>query len=180
MSPEDRTDPIQGPREPACGYSGEAGPRCSSSAGCSHRLFALGFNDYALDRPVSRRSRYLLDMGDELRDISPEPDGLDDLAERIAGRVAAILTGPRSLDATQNEWLTAGQLAARLGVTAQWVYDHQNELGAVKLGSGRKPRLRFPADTTPGTERGPRHRPRPEGNREPRTARAGLLPVYDD
>jgi hypothetical protein len=138
------------------------------------------FNDYALDRPVSRRSRYLLGMGDELRNISPKPDGLDDLAERIAGRVAAILTGDRSLDATQNEWLTAGQLAARLGVTAQWVYDHQNELGAVKLGNGRKPRLRFPADTTPGTERGPRRRPRPEGNREPRTTRAGLLPVYDD
>ena len=45
---------------------------------------------------------------------------------------------------TQNDWLTAGQLAARLGVTAQWVYDHQNELGVVRLGSGRKPRLRFP------------------------------------
>jgi hypothetical protein len=119
-------------------------------------------------------------MGDELHKISPEPDGLEELAERIADRVAAILTHGRSLDATQNEWLTAGQLATRLGVTAQWVYDHQNELGAVKLGSGRKPRLRFPADTTPGTDRGVRHRPRPEGNREPRRTRTGLLPVFDD
>lgn len=119
-------------------------------------------------------------MGDELQNISPEPDGLDDLAERIAARVAEILTGSRSLDTMQNGWLTAGQLATRLGVTAQWVYDHQNELGAIRLGSGRKPRLRFPADTTPGTERGARHRPRPEGHREPRTTRAGLLPVYDD
>jgi len=119
-------------------------------------------------------------MGDELQNISPEPDGLEDLAERIAGRVAEILSGGRSLDTTWNEWLTAAQLATRLGVTAQWVYDHQNELGAIKLGSGRKPRLRFPADRTPGTERKGRHRPRPEGHREPRTTRAGLLPVYDD
>jgi hypothetical protein len=141
---------------------------------------SLELNDRALDRPVSRRSRYLPDMGDELRNISPQPDGLEDLAERIAGRVAEILADSRSLDTTQNEWLTAGQLAARLGVTAQWVYDHQNELGAIKLGSGRKPRLRFPGDTTPGTDHWARHRPRPEGHREPRRTRAGLLPVYDD
>jgi hypothetical protein len=143
-------------------------------------LVALrGRPDSALDRPVSRRSRYLPDMGDELQNISPKRDGLDDLAERIAGRVAEILTGGRGLDTTQNEWLTAGQLARRLGVTAQWVYDHQNELGAIKLGSGRKPRLRFPANTTPGAERRA-HRPRPDGHREPQTTRAGLLPVYDD
>ena len=119
-------------------------------------------------------------MGDELQNISPQPDGLEDLAELIAGRVAEILVGGGSLDTTQNEWLTAGQLAARLGLTAQWVYDHQNELGAVKLGSGRKPRLRFRADTTPGAERGTRNRPRPDGPTKPRTTRAGLLPVYDD
>jgi hypothetical protein len=119
-------------------------------------------------------------MGDELHKISPEPDGLEELAERIADRVAAILTHGRSLDRTQNEWLTAGQLATRLGVTAQWVYDHQNELGAIKLGSGRKPRLRFRADTTPGTALRARHQPPPEGRREPRTTPAGLLPVYDD
>jgi hypothetical protein len=52
-------------------------------------------------------------MGDEHQTNSPEPDGLDDLADRIADRVAEILTGGRSLDRTQNEWLTAGQLATR-------------------------------------------------------------------
>ena len=120
-------------------------------------------------------------MGDELQNISPEPDGLEDLAERIAGRVAEILTGGRSLDTTQNEWLTAGQLATRLGVTAQWVYDHQNELGAIRLGSGRKPRLRFPP-TRPHALNAGRSIPilGPRNARKPRTTRAGLLPVYDD
>ena len=168
------------PKDPRSWPQPQRGSEISTHSRCAGTARSLGLNDRALDRPVSRRSRYLPDMGDELRNISPQPDGLEDLAELIAGRVAEILVGGGSLDTTQNEWLTAGQLAARLGVTAQWVYDHQNELGAIKLGSGRKPRLRFPADTTPGTERRARHRPRPEGHREARTTRAGLLPVYDD
>jgi len=119
-------------------------------------------------------------MSDELRNVSPGPDGLEDLAERIAGRVAEILTRGRRLDPTQNEWLTAGQLAARLGVTPQWVYDHQNELGVVRLGSGRKPRLRFPPETAPRTE--PKNPDRwPQDRRERRDHRTrGLLPVHDD
>jgi hypothetical protein len=37
----------------------------------------------------------------------------------------------------------AAILAAELGVDRSWVYAHRDELGAVRLGVGSKPRLRF-------------------------------------
>lgn len=41
------------------------------------------------------------------------------------------------------ELVDAAELARRLGIERSWVYSHAIELGAVKLGSGAKPRLRF-------------------------------------
>jgi hypothetical protein len=40
----------------------------------------------------------------------------------------------------------AAAVAAMLGVTRGWVYEHAAELGAVRLGSGARPRLRFDPD----------------------------------
>jgi hypothetical protein len=37
----------------------------------------------------------------------------------------------------------AAELARELGTSRKWVYEHADELGAVALGSGPKPRLRF-------------------------------------
>jgi hypothetical protein len=37
----------------------------------------------------------------------------------------------------------AATLAAELGVERSWVYAHRVELGAIQLGNGSKPRLRF-------------------------------------
>lgn len=39
--------------------------------------------------------------------------------------------------------LTAAEVAARLGVTRAYVYEHASDLGAIKLGNGQRPRLRF-------------------------------------
>ena len=39
--------------------------------------------------------------------------------------------------------LSASQVAARLGVDRSWVYAHADELGAIRLGDGPRPRLRF-------------------------------------
>jgi hypothetical protein len=39
--------------------------------------------------------------------------------------------------------LTVAQVAARYGVSRSWVYAHQRELGAMRLGSGPRARLRF-------------------------------------
>ena len=39
--------------------------------------------------------------------------------------------------------MDANQLARHLGVNRAWVYEHAHELGAVTLGDGPRPRLRF-------------------------------------
>ena len=41
------------------------------------------------------------------------------------------------------ELVDAVELARRFGIERSWVYTHAIELGAVKLGGGAKPRLRF-------------------------------------
>lgn len=61
--------------------------------------------------------------------------------EAIARRVVVLLEkrhfggGPELVDATE--------LARRFGIERAWIYSHAIELGAVKLGGGAKPRLRF-------------------------------------
>lgn len=42
--------------------------------------------------------------------------------------------------------LTPAEVARRFGVSRAWVYSRADELGAIRLGEGRKPRLRFEAE----------------------------------
>lgn len=60
--------------------------------------------------------------------------------EKIARRVVELLE-QRGLQ--QRELVDAAELARRFGIERSWVYSHAIELGAVKLGTGTKPRLRF-------------------------------------
>lgn len=60
--------------------------------------------------------------------------------EAIARRVVEILER-RGLQG--RELVDAAELARRFGIERSWVYSHAIELGAVKLGHGPKPRLRF-------------------------------------
>ena len=60
--------------------------------------------------------------------------------EAIARRVVEILER-RGLQG--RELVDAAELARRFGIERSWVYSHAIELGAVKLGGGPKPRLRF-------------------------------------
>jgi len=41
-------------------------------------------------------------------------------------------------------WLDAQEVAQRLKMSREWVYEHAEELGASRIGSGPRPRLRFP------------------------------------
>jgi hypothetical protein len=60
--------------------------------------------------------------------------------EAIARRVVELLE-KRGLQ--HRELVDAAELAQQLGIERSWVYSHAIELGAVKLGRGSKPRLRF-------------------------------------
>jgi hypothetical protein len=112
--------------------------------------------------------------------------------ELIAQRVAELLR-PREthdLDAHPRRLLDAGELAGRLGVSREWVYEHANELGAVRLGDGPRARLRFdPNDAarvldarrraTPPDASTAALEPRPGRPRRRAPAGAPLLPIYE-
>ena len=67
------------------------------------------------------------------------PPGLDkETVEAIAERVAAKLA-----PAQATGLVTARVLAQRLSVSVDFVYEHAEELGVIRLGNGPKARLRF-------------------------------------
>lgn len=112
--------------------------------------------------------------------------------EQIAQRVAQLLheRGETDPQSTPPRLLDASQLARHLGVTRTWVYEHAHHLGAIRLGTGTKARLRFdlhtattainsprehqPRDTTPAVETPRRGRPR----RRPQPT-VPLLPIHE-
>jgi predicted DNA-binding transcriptional regulator AlpA len=113
------------------------------------------------------------------------PEAIEQIAQRVAellgrGQVGHPPDSPRLLEASQ--------LAHRLGVSREWVYEHATELGAITIGDGPKPRLRFdpemaaaalarrrrspdPVATKPQDTPPRRRRPRP-------TTSVPLLPVH--
>lgn len=64
------------------------------------------------------------------------------IAEATAARLAVIVSGAPETFAL----VDARQLARDLGVSLDYVYAHASELGALRLGSGPKARIRFDLD----------------------------------
>jgi len=62
--------------------------------------------------------------------------------EAVARRVVELIRDEGG-SPTGRQLVDAATLAAELGVDRSWVYSHRGELGAIKLGAGSKPRLRF-------------------------------------
>ncbi len=60
--------------------------------------------------------------------------------DAVAGRVVELLA---AADAADPRWVDAAEIARRFGVARSWVYAHAPRLGAVRLGSGPRARLRF-------------------------------------
>lgn len=66
---------------------------------------------------------------------------LDRLADLLAERLAVRLSGVTP--ARAESLVDAAEIARLHGKTRSWVYEHAGELGAVRLGSGPRPRLAF-------------------------------------
>ncbi len=114
---------------------------------------------------------------------SLDREGLEAIAERLADpvakRVVEMIREEGMLSApTAATWLNAAEVAQLLQVTREWVYQHADELGAVRLGGGRRPRLRFRRESLAAgngappvrVEKSPKHR---------RTSSRGLIPIDD-
>ena len=115
---------------------------------------------------------------------------LDRLADLLVDRLAARLGGlmPERVEPL----VDAVEIARLFGRTRSWVYEHAGELGAVRLGSGPRPRLGFsPArvaahlertsEPTPVTMPEPAQPRRARRRRAERTASgAELLRVRDN
>jgi hypothetical protein len=76
----------------------------------------------------------------------------------------------------------AASVARMLGVSRDWVYEHATDLGAIRLGTGRRPRLRFDPRVVAeslanglGTQRGRRRSRR--FRRAATTSDVELLPI---
>jgi hypothetical protein len=79
-------------------------------------------------------------------------DPIQALADRIADRLAARLDARldelsrSATDSGRDALWTAQRVAAHYGVRVDFVYQHADELGCVRLGGGPCPRLRFDPD----------------------------------
>lgn len=67
-----------------------------------------------------------------------DPDSI----EALAVRLAELLT-PAEEAPPRRFLISAEEVARWWGVGRRWVYDHADELGAKRIGAGRRPRLRF-------------------------------------
>jgi hypothetical protein len=69
------------------------------------------------------------------------PESIEALALRLAEILATEEAPP-----PRRQLISAEEVAEWWGVGRRWVYDHADELGARRLGAGRRPRLRFDPD----------------------------------
>jgi hypothetical protein len=60
------------------------------------------------------------------------------VAEAVAQRVLELVDERQA-----SEFVDAAELARALGVEREWVYAHSDQVGAIRLGDGPRPRLRF-------------------------------------
>ena len=108
--------------------------------------------------------------------------------ERLAVRVAELLEQPllealeaRLAERDDGALVDAATVANALGLSRSTVYEHADELGAIRLGNGDKPRLRFDLERAKAGVRGLQEEsPEPartSRSRRTRPSTAPLLPI---
>ncbi|MGN6556679.1 MAG: hypothetical protein ACTHLH_01540 [Solirubrobacterales bacterium] len=78
-------------------------------------------------------------------EIRLAPESIEALACHLAQLLAAESPAPEAARA-RKKMLSAAEVAELFSVSRRWVYDNAEALGARRLGSGRRPRLRFDPD----------------------------------
>ncbi len=68
---------------------------------------------------------------------------IDRLVARLTESLTAIADAQPPVPAEPEKMLSAAEVAERWGVDRSWVYQHSHQLGAIPMGNGRRPRLRF-------------------------------------
>jgi hypothetical protein len=85
-----------------------------------------------------------------------DPTSIDKIADRLNDAVVARIIDVIRIEGLTaragggQRWLDAQEVADRLSVSREWVYEQGDELGAKRIGRGPRPRLRFPAQSVDG------------------------------
>ena len=82
--------------------------------------------------------------GGEVAEVRLAPESIEAL---VAGLADALRdgTGVQQSDEEEPQMISAAEVSRRWGVRRRWVYNHAEQLGARRMGSGTRPRLRFDA-----------------------------------
>jgi hypothetical protein len=84
--------------------------------------------------------------GSEPEEVRLAPESIEALASALAEALGGGGGGApaRSADdGKEPKMISAEEVSRRWGVGRRWVYNHSEQLGALRLGDGRRPRLRF-------------------------------------
>ena len=132
-------------------------------------------------------SRKLSDMRPADRAAAAGQLSEERLAQAIAARTLELLQPvleALAAGAPSGALVDASTLAQQLGVSRQFVYEHAEELGVLRLGAQGRPTLRFDLEAAQRTRQRtaddrsqPQVRPTPTAERRPRLSAPRLLPV---
>lgn len=101
----------------------------------------------------------------EASTVRLDPEAIELLALRISELLAENL-GVRPSTSRAGRMLSAAEVSEWWGLRRGWVYQHADELGAVRVGDGERPRLRFDPERV--AERLDRPSPAPPKGEHPR------------
>jgi predicted DNA-binding transcriptional regulator AlpA len=100
----------------------------------------------------------------------------DVIVQRLLDAIRAEGLNPRASE--PEALLDANEVADRLRMSREWVYEHAEELGVSRMGDGPRPRLRFPPHVVEARRVKPSPSDEAAARRAQRKANAsGLIPI---